>query len=180
SGPRSLITLKANTGEIIWEGHRAQTASCSETMVFAVVPRSFVMAFDLSTGQSVWQGINPRHDVLGLIYNPEEEKLIAGGSVIVDPRSGQVLRSFEPPFLAYLPDDQGRGDMYLLDRGQLFFGGSVRDANTGQILHKEDRFGGYASPTVTEDTIYIADGGGYDYPSGVAAVDRDTYAVKWI
>ncbi|MCP5016141.1 MAG: PQQ-binding-like beta-propeller repeat protein, partial [Ketobacter sp.] len=81
SGPRSLITLKANTGEIIWEGHRAQTASCSETMVFVVVPRSFVMAYDLATGQSVWQGINPRHDVGGLIYNLEEEKLIAGGAV---------------------------------------------------------------------------------------------------
>lgn len=179
SGTDSLLAFKPNVGEIIWEDEIGQTATCSERMVFIVVPRSLIIALDLSTGQKLWAGTTPQQSFDSLIYNPEMAELIAGGAVIVDPDSGMILRSFEPLFLAYPPTDQGRGPTYLIDRGQLFIGGSVRDAATGQVLHVEKRFGGFAAPTVTEDTIYIADGTEDGYVEGVAALDRTTYAVKW-
>lgn len=179
SGPSSLLILKPDTGKIIWEGNRAFTATCSETAVFITVSRGSVVALDLANGQELWAETNPREPFSGLIYNPEMDELIAGGAVIVAPNSGKILRSFEPLFLGYAPDDQNRGDMYLLDQGQLFIGGSVRDAATGQVLHIEERFGGFAAPTVTKDVIYIADGTEDGYVEGVAALDRATYTVKW-
>jgi outer membrane protein assembly factor BamB len=180
SGPDSLLALKPGTGEIIWEDEIGQTATCSERKVFTIVPRKLVLALDLSTGQTRWAGTAPRESFIGLIYNPEMNELIADGAVIVDPNSGRILRSFdEPSFLGYAPSDQGRGDMYLIDQGQLFIGGSVRDAATGQVFHIEKRFSGFAAPTVSEDTIYIADGSEDGYVEGVAALDRATYAVKW-
>ena len=179
SGPYSLVALNPPNGQVIWSGEIGNTATCSETSVFSVVPRQFVETRSLSTGQYLWRGINPRYNILGAIYNREADELIAGGSIIVDPDSGNVLRSFEPTFLAYPPTDEGRGPMYLIDRGQLFIGGTVRDAKTGQVLHVEERFGGFAAPTVTQDTIYIADSSEDGYVEGVTALDRATYTVKW-
>lgn len=180
SGPSSLATLKPYTGKVIWEGNRAFTATCSEKAVFIIVSRGSVVALDLANGQELWAETTPRKPFIGLIYNPEMNELIADGAVIVDPNSGRILRSFdEPSFLGYAPGDQGRGPMILINRGQLFIGGSMRDAATGQVFHIEQRYGGFAAPTVTEDAIYIADGTEDGYVEGVAALDRATYAVNW-
>ncbi len=64
--------------------------------------------------------------------------------------------------------------MYLVDQGQLFIGRAILDAETGQIIHKEDRFGAMTPPTLTTDTIYIS-----DPRVGVVALDRATFALKW-
>ena len=43
-----------------------------------------------------------------------------------------------------------RGGMFVIDRGELFISGSVLDAQTGQVIHNEERFGSIRPPTVAE------------------------------
>lgn len=174
SGLSSFITLETRTGNIIWTEEKANTATCSESSVFAILPRSDTRAFDLSTGREIWSGTNPLQPFRSLIYNPETDELIAGGAVVVDPISGRILRSFEPRFVGYPPEESGRGPAYLIDRGQLFSGGTVRDAQTGQVIHKEDFYGTNTPPTVTADTMYLSSG------YAVVAFDRATYTIKWV
>ena len=179
SGPYSISTLKPDTGEVIWDEEQSGLGgTCSETTVFFSGTRSSMSAVNISTGQLYWSGIKPRMPVGGLIYNPENGELIVneGDYYIVDPKSGIVLRSFKN---AGIPPEESRGPMYLVDRGQFFIGGTVLDVKTGQILHKENRYSGFASPTVTEDTIYISDSTENMGVAGVVALDRATYAVKW-
>ncbi len=181
SGLWAMLVLNIQTGDVLWEMNRAhQTATCSEYAVFSSgTPGGSIQAFDLSTGERLWSGTDPRQSFSSLIYNSEADEIIADAAVIVDPDSGKVLRSFEPSFIGYGSNDQGRGDTDLINQGDLFVGGSVRDARTGQVFHKEDRFQGYTLPTVTEDTIYISDSLEIPYPSGVVALDRNTYMIKW-
>jgi outer membrane protein assembly factor BamB len=182
SGSYSFKVLRTHTGEIVWQGERAQTASCSEETVFlSEVPRDTIRAVDLTTGQRLWAGTTPVKSFIGLIYNPEVEEIIAeesnvpGDMYIVDAKSGFLKHSFAR--IKYAPDDSNtaRGAMYLVDRGELFLEGTVLDARTGQVIHKEDRYGSITPPIVTTDTMYLS-----ALSDGVVAFDRATYNVKWV
>lgn len=185
SSPGSLFVLKAQTGEIVWQEteDRYWSANCSETMVFSIIPRGWLQAFDISNGQKLWGGTNPRKSFAkSLIYNSEAGEIIArelylpGKFYTIDPNSGTLLDSFEAAEGVFPPDDRRfqRGPMYLIDRGQIFIGGTVLGARTGQVIHKEERYRTLIPPVVTVDTVYISSN------SGVVALDRETHSVKWI
>lgn len=177
SGPKSFLALRRQTGVIIWQRERANTASCSETTVFySEVPRNSISAVKLSTGHDLWRGTQPRKMVSGLIYNPETDEIVADGNIVVEANSGVLKRYFNVATIA----PQGgppwrRGPMYLIDQGQLFVGEDVLDTQTGQIIHKEQQYGTARPPTVTADTMYLA-----ALSDGVVAFDRTNYEVKWI
>ncbi len=174
SGPQSLAALEPQSGKLLWQGKRAKAATCSQDAVFDVGTRGNIFASNISTGQRLWSGTDPRQSVLGVAYNSETNELIGGGAVIIDPTSGKVLRIFEPSFVAYPPTDtQYRGPMYLIDRNQLFVGNKVRNATTGQVIADIGRIGD-TPPVIVAETIYIANG-----VEGVTARDRETFEVKW-
>jgi len=184
SGSEALLTLDINDGKVVWERERAYTATCSEDMVFySGVPRDSARAVSIENGQILWDFYDEMRSRVELkkfttagtlIYNPDAEQLIAGGGVTIEPTSGKMLRVFAPSFVAYPPLEDGRGNIYVVDRGELFVGGTVRDAQTGEIIHKEGRYSTGTSPTVTLDTMYLVSG------SQIIAFDRGTYDVKWI
>jgi outer membrane protein assembly factor BamB len=181
SGPWSLLTLKTHTGEVVWKAESADTADCSEkTVFFSGAPKDPVHAFDIATGQIHWGNTSPSKSFNSLVYNPETEEVIAQQNVgpedyyIIDAQSGQLLRSFEKVAFAPADSRSGRGSMHLIDRGQLFIGGTVLDARTGQVIHKENRYNGSTPPAVTEDTVYISNS-----IAGIVAIDRQTFEVKW-
>ncbi len=181
SGPSSLLALDPDTGKSVWEGNVGTAASCSDTIVFVIGTRGFIYAADLATGEWLWGGITPRqyNTYPGLIYNSYTNDLIVGNRHKVDPVSGHIRHSSES-VPALIPRDGERGPTYLINNDQLLIGGTVRDIETGKILHLEQRLNGYAAPTVTEDTIYIADGVvGEDRPKGVTALNRDSFEIKW-
>ena len=182
SGATSLFVLKAQTGEIVWQQTESQywAATCSETAVFNIIPRGWLQAFDISNGQKLWGGTNPRKSFAkSLIYNSEAGEIIAkaGKYYTIDPNSGTLLDSFEAPEGVSAPGDRRsqQESMYLIDRGQIFIGGTVLDARTGQVIHKEDRYRTFTPPVATLDTVYISNSN-----SGVVALDRETYSVKWV
>lgn len=104
------------------------------------------------------------------MYNPETKELIAAykGNTFhfIDPLSGRILRSTENSLFV--------SEKYLIDRGELFVGRGIFDADTGQLIHEMPFYRDDAPPTVTEDTIYLSGG------SIVAALDRATYKLKWL
>lgn len=180
SGYSSFKTLNMHTGVLVWEKEGANTASCSEKVVFySEVPRNSVSAADLTTGQNFWVGTKPRKSFSGVIYNPEEKELLATHAeefYIVEPQTGRLKSSF--PKVGFAP--QGgppwiRGSMYLIDRGELFVGANVQDTQTGRVIHRENRFGVNRLPTVTADIVYLA-----ALHDGVVALDRATYEIQWI
>jgi outer membrane protein assembly factor BamB len=108
-----------------------------------------------------------------VIYDSDAEELIAG-PVIVEPTSGQILRIFDDPFfVAYPPSEKGRGAALVVDRGQFFLGGTVQDTQTGEVIHKEDRYSSFP-PTLTKNMMYLSSH--YE----VVAFDRADYNVKWV
>lgn len=184
SGPWSFRVLEKTTGKIAWDERYsvAYSATCSEKSVFSSgVPRDSIAANELATGQRLWEHTMPRKSFGGLIYNPETNEIIAketnlpGNMYIVEVESGLLKRSFET--VAYAPTDRSweRGPVYIINRGQLFIGGTVLNAKTGEIIHKEERFKTNLPPSVTSDTMYLSAN-----LDGVVAFDRRTYEVKWI
>ena len=183
SGYSTLVTLKIQTGEIVWRGERAGAASCNEEQVFfRGVPRDSISTFDLSTGQAIWQGTTPRKSFGGLIYNPGTKEVIAhetnvpGDLYFIDSQTGVVRQPFHKETFQ-IPDDDaapGRGPIFLIDQDDLFLGGTVLDARTGTLIHKEEHYSS-TSPMVTPDTMYLS-----AYQVGVVAFDRTDYTVKWI
>lgn len=174
SGSSSFIVLQPLTGRFIWSLERANTADCSESSVFVIVPRLDLYALNISTGQVIWPTTTPYQTFRSVIYNHETKEVIAGGAVIVDPASGRLLRTFDPLFVGYPPEEQGRGPVYIIDNNQLFVGGTVRDAQTGEIIHKEVIYGTNIVPTVTADTMYLSS------RNSVIAYDRTNYEIKWV
>ncbi len=180
SGGSALVVLKTQTGEIIWKRDRANyRATCSEEVVFySGQPRDSISTFDLTTRQHLWGGTKPLKSFGALIYNSEAQEIIAsettlpGDLYVVDPKTGQLLRSFKEVGFAPMNNSWVQGPQYLIDRGQLFIGGTVLDARTGQVMHEEDYYFTAVSPTVTTDTIYISS-------LAVVALERTTFEVKW-
>jgi outer membrane protein assembly factor BamB len=182
SSPWSFMALSTRTGEIIWKNEVSYGTTCSDQMVFSTgVPRDSIEAANLTTGQRLWGPTTPRKSFSGIAYNPVTDELIAMESnvpenlYIIDAKSGQLKYSFNRAVYAPNDGDNSRGQMYVVDRGELFVGGTVQDAQTGRIIHKEDRFHTAVAPIVTENTMYLS--ALYD---GVVAFDRSTYEVKWI
>jgi len=182
SGNQSLVALNASNGKIVWAGERAYTATCSEDTVFySGVPRDTVHAVSIPDGRGLWSlhdemRVHPKLDgftALGEVtYDTDADKLIAGGAVVVDPIPGKIIRIFEPSFVGYAPGKIGRG--LVVNRGELFIGGTVLDAQTGEIIHKEEHYSTNFRPTLTEDTMYLSSR--YE----VVAFDRADYNVKWV
>jgi outer membrane protein assembly factor BamB len=175
SGSSSFLALRPKTGKIIWSLERAGPADCSDTSVFAILPRSNLRAHDISTGETIWLTTTPFETFGGVIYNPATKEVIADGAAIVDPASGRLLRTFEPSFVGYAPEQEGsRGPVDVINNNQLFIGGTVRDAQTGEIIHKEDTYHTGFAPTVTTDAMYLSSG------NSVVAYDRTNYDLKWV
>ncbi len=180
SGSWSFMAFDTRTGDLVWKKDHANIASCSETMIFySEVPRNSVSTADLVTGQDLWRGTEPSKNFSGLIYNSGAGELLgthAGDFYVIEPQTGQLKHSFPivsqpsqggPPW--------GRGSMFLIDRGELFVGTAILDARTGEVIHKENRYGSGLLPTVTVDTMYFP-----SLSDGVVAFDRSNYEVKWI
>lgn len=183
SGQHTFVNLEFQTGKVVWRKEKADNASCSNRAVFfSDVPRNSIQAADLATGQEFWRGTTPRKSFSGLIYNPQTNKIIAKQATtpwytyFIEADTGLLETSI--PQLPPAPQDGPpllRGPMYLIDRGELFLGGNVLDANTGQFIHKEEHYRTGRTPTTTKDAMYLA-----AFSDGVVAFDRATYNTKWI
>jgi len=179
SGTSSLVTLESKTGKFIWVGERAHTATCNKDVLFASgVPRDSIYAFNLATKKSVWSETTPIKLVSSVIYNPQTKDLLAkestlpGDIYVIDAETGIVKNSFDK--VVYAPDEGQRGPTYLVDGDELFAGGTVLNAETGKVIHKENVYNTNTPPTVTADTMYLSSG------NSVVAYDRITYKTKWI
>jgi len=179
SGTSSLVTLEPKTGRIIWSWERAHTATCNKDVLFySGVPRDTIHAFNLSTKQSLWAETTPLKTFYSLIYNHQTKELIAKESTLpeniylIEPETGVLKGSFDK--VAYAPEDGQRGATYLIDRGELFVGGTVLDAQTGKVIHKENIYGTFTPPTVTADTMYLSSW------NSVVAYDRANYEIRWV
>lgn len=176
SSPWSFMTLSTRTGETIWENGVSYGTTCSENTVFSTgVPRDPLEAADLASGQRFWGSIE---SFFGVIYNSGTDEVIATHAedfYVFESKTGQLKYSFSQAAYAPNDGDRSRGEMYVVDQGELFIGGTVQDSQTGRIIHKEERFNTTVPPTITKDTMYLS--ALYD---GVVAFDRSTYAVKWI
>lgn len=179
SGDNSLLALKTTDGGVAWKGKRAYTATCSDEVIFfSAYYRDTFYAVSIPNGQKLWTFMPDEmknwselkgYTGLGtLVYNPERDELIASGAVIISPTSGKIIRVLHPTLVIDISSKE------LVNRGQIFFGGTVLDVQTGQMLHKEERYISDLPPTVTADTVYLASG------SKVVALNRDTYEVKWV
>lgn len=176
SGPWSMYTLKAQTGQLLWGKERAYTATCNEKTVFySDVPRDSITAVEISTGREFWYPTTPRKSVGSVIYNFEPEEIIARDIEFftVDPKSGRVKQSFQKLGRPPTGDSAYRDPMYLIDQGQLFIGGTVLDASTGEVIHQEELYTSYL-PTVTTDAMYLS-----THSAGVVAFDRHTFEIQW-
>lgn len=179
SGTSSFVIFETTMGKIIWSGERAHTATCSEDTVFYVgVPRDSICAFDLSTKRCLWSETTPFKSFNSLIYNYQAQELLAkestlpGDIYIVEAETGLLENSFDK--VVYAPEEGQRGATYLVDRGELFVGGTVLDAQTGEVIHKEDIYRTITPPTVTADTMYLSS------RNSVVAYDRANYEIKWV
>lgn len=180
SGPNSLLTLKPSTGELIWQSNnKANSASCSKTSVFTIGSRGTVGALNLSTGNLLWGGTTPRQTFFSLIYNDETDELIGDNSYFIEPDTGKIKR-YSASMSINEPVEQARGPMLIINQDQLFVGATSIDAKTGQLIRKEERYGGFAAPTVTKDTLYVADSTEGIGSVGVIALNRVDYTTKWI
>ncbi len=180
SGPWSLLALKPQTGEILWQGtERSYWAiACNERAVFTIVPRGWVSALNISTGEHLWNGANPQKDFSSLVYNAEANEVIAlemfspRDFYVIDPKSGELQRSFQgvefPPLNVWQ-----RGVVYVVNNNYLFNGGTVIDTQTGQVIHHEERYALYP-PTLTDDTMYLS-----TVKEGIVALDREQYELQW-
>ena len=182
SGHLSLYVLEPQTGNMIWGGERADryyanTATCTNEIVITGISRSYLQAFNLTEGQLIWTTSSANRNLSDPVYNPDTEQIIAYGPEgilnTISPHDGTLIRSFErstaPPY------EEWRGSMYVVDEGQLFLGGTVLDATTGEVLHKEDQYQTLVPPTLYGDTIYISSN-----REGIIALDRSSFKVKWI
>ncbi len=181
SGPWSLATIHIYNRSIwITRQPPADTATCNEKMVFSSGhPRDSILTYELKSGQMIHYGTNSDKSFHGLIYNDDKEEIIAASGYefyIIDPQTSVLKHSFKE-LAAFSPNDNSpyRGPMYLVDNGELFIGGTVQDAQTGQIIHKEDNFETDYLPTVTTDSMYLS-----TRSDGIVSFDRDDYSVKWI
>ncbi len=183
-GSWAIVVLKAQTGELLWqkENTNSARATCSQdTIFYSEVPRYSIWAADLATGQDIWKGTEPHKGFSGFIYSPETDQIIAdesnvpGYMYIIEASSGLINRSIE--MRLYAPEDGNgdRGSMYLIDRNELFISGNVLNVQTGDLIHKEERYGSRLPPTVTSDTMYLP-----ALEDGVVAFDRVNYDVKWL
>lgn len=182
SGPASLIVLNPNTGEIIWQRERgAETATCNQKVLFSSsAPRSSIAATDLSTGRPLWSGTNPAKSFSGVSYNSDADEIIASESTLpgdfytVDPQNGKLNSSFAR-IANVLPYEDGRGAIYFVNQNELFIGGTVLDARSGEVIHKEDFYISKVPPTTTANSMYLP-----AFDKGIVAFNRDTYDIKWI
>jgi outer membrane protein assembly factor BamB len=184
SGIDGLLTLQTPTGKAVWQKNRSHdSVTCSESLVFSSnFPSASISAFDLSTGQEIWKTTQPQRGFYGVIYNFETGKLIgeeysqSGDFYVIEPQSGLLEDSFLNTSYAPTGGTWDHGPMYLIDRGELFLGGTVQDAGTGQLIYQADLYDSFVPPVVTTDTIYLSDSSA----AGVVALDRTTFALKWI
>jgi hypothetical protein len=115
-----------------------------------------------------------------MIYDHETEELIASQTVtpfdffVIEPETGRLKQSFME--VGFAPDDGSwsRGPMYLINRGQLFIGGTVLNASSGEVIHEEELYTPVL-PTVTANMMYLA-----TPVKGVVAFDRNTFEIKWM
>lgn len=179
SSPWSFLALKTRTGERIWTKNPSYAVTCSERVVYSSgVPRDSITAFDLPTGLAIWETTTPTKSFFGVVYNHETEEIVAGHAeefYVIEASSGYLQRSFTQASVGPTNGDRSRGPMYVIDRGELFIAGTVQDAQTGQVIHREERFGSMVSPTVTTDTMYLP-----AIHDGVVTFARATYEIKWI
>jgi outer membrane protein assembly factor BamB len=185
SGPRSLLVFYIQNGEVVWQKSEpalADTATCNAKTVFpSGTPRGSIYAYTLANGQQLWGVTKPRKSFSGLVYNPETNEIIAKDTnlpedmYIIEAESGLLKHSFKEA--AYAPDDRNwrRGSMYVVDKGELFIGGTVQDAQTGTVIHQEKRYKTVLPPTVTTDTMYLS-----AQFEGIVAFDRSGYIIKWV
>ncbi|HXV97333.1 MAG TPA: hypothetical protein VEC93_02850, partial [Anaerolineae bacterium] len=94
---------------------------------------------------------------------------------IVEAKSGLLKNSFDKVAIAPTDGSWERGPMYLVDRQELFVGGTILDTETGQIIHKEERYTTNHLPFVTADRVYLSAN-----LAGVVAFDRPAYNINWI
>lgn len=179
SSNAGMRVLQLSDGKTIWSSNYAEyTATCNKDVVYGGgVPRDPIRAYDLYTGERFWS--SAKAGMYGLVYNPQTQELVghADDYYIIDVETGRTKRSFSN-FDIYFPDygDLFMGPILLVDQGELFSGGIVQDAQTGELIYK-DREGANTKypPALTPNTMYIS-----ARDVGIVAYEREGYEIKWV
>ena len=181
---QSIQVLNIRTGELLWSApsfSQVSNITYSEGRVFVQVSRSTFRAYDLETGQMLWQSSVEQQSTIH--YDARHQSLIAiplthpGNYSWLDPISGRLLRTEENK----VPARSFPGTWPIVENGKIYEGALVIDATTGTPLCIHPESGGDLVPGANGD---------YDLPligdmlyisteSKVVAFDTVTCQPRW-
>lgn len=178
----SLMAIKTQTGKVAWLKEERRTVTCSNSLVLLGGSRGWLETVTIENGRERWSGTTPQEgfDQWEVIYNWQTDQFFARDReqyYFIAASTGQLGKFVSDAEID--PEDQGSFiEMLVIDNGQLFMNVGAEvvtlDAQNGEVLHRENRYGPFQSQIITKDTIYA-----YTDKMGVIALDRKTFEMEW-
>lgn len=189
----SLMVFEPLEGKLVWQREDVRTVICSDSLVILGESRGWIEAMDIGTGQERWSGTTP---TLGfshwrIIYNSSTNQFFVRAATLswdyyfIDAATGKLGKII--PKTDIEPNASSGhelfSDMLFIDNGRMFMNiwpdngkdfVAVLDAQSGNVLHREPRYGLFISHLVGLDAIYA-----YTEEMGIVAIDKDSYELKW-
>ncbi len=151
---QSIQVLNIHTGELLWSApsfDQVSSVTYGEGRIFVQVSRSTFRAYDLETGQMLWQSSVENQSTIH--YDARHQSLIAiplthpGNYSWLDPISGRLLRTEENK----VPARSFPGTWPIVENGRIYEGALVIDAATGTPLCIHPESGGDLVPGANGD-----------------------------
>ncbi len=179
-----IQVLNIHTGELLWSApsfDQVSSVAYGEGRVFVQVSRSTFRAYDLETGQMLWQSSVENQSTI--YYDARHQSLVAIPSTYsgiyswLDPISGRLLRTEKNK----VPPRSSPGIRPILENGKIYEGALVIDAATATPLCIHPESGGDLVPgahgeydlPLVGDMLYISTW------SKVVAFDTLACQPKW-
>lgn len=179
-GGSKVAVFNAHTGNPIWQSdyiHHLETLNVSNNHVYVGTMR-YVQAFDLETGQILWQGAKQPWDKKGFLYVYATDEQVQVYDFhqehlyLLDPQTGTTLEERDYPQIFFK-----KGDIYYSGcrYGYKTSCLAAVNATTNQILWSR-RFKGLVHlwPTFIEDQILLINSGGQLF-----AINNATGEIIW-
>ncbi len=178
-----IIVLDAQTGQLIWQHQfsgNLKSLDADNQRVYAGEIR-YVQAYDLYTGQKLWQGARQSKYKKGGLYVYAKEPQLEvydydlsnspnyGNIFILDPQTGETLRTIEQPFLFF----QSENTLYLRVQGGFVAEDKMTEETLWKLSHEwyVQRW-----PIFVDDIVYLDV---RDVSGSIYAVDIKTGEIRW-
>lgn len=189
----SALVLKTETGDLAWQRNDTLIISCSDNLILRRGNRGQIGAITKATGQEVWGDTKPSKGFSGLrhvLYNSETDQFFIRETTqpwdyyFIDANSGQLNHFIEKTEIIPNASSQHElnSSMLLINDQQIFMSiwpdtgnrlVAILDSKSGEVLHKEDRYGAFHPQIIIEHRIYASS------QFGIIALDRDSFDIKW-